>query len=172
MSLVEKAREEVDEQEAEDLAEKMAKGLFTMDDFLKQLRSLRRMGNMKQLLGMLPGVGKMLKGVDLDDGQFDRVEAIAGSMTAGERADVGLMNKSRVRRVSRGAGTSGPEVNKLLKQFEMIRKMSQNMSGMGGRMEAAKAMAAGDMPDMNSLAGRGSTKTKSGKGGFKRRKKR
>ncbi|MDG1838765.1 MAG: signal recognition particle protein [Phycisphaerales bacterium] len=172
MSLVEKAREEVDEQEAEDLAEKMAKGQFTMDDFLKQLRSLRRMGNMKQLLGMLPGVGKMLKGVDLDDGQFDRVEAIAGSMTADERADVGKMNKSRVRRVSRGAGTSGPEVNKLLKQFEMIRKMSQNMSGMGGRMEAAKAMAAGDMPDMSALAGRGSTKTKSGKAGFKRRKKR
>jgi signal recognition particle subunit SRP54 len=82
------------------------------------------------------------------------------------------MNKSRVRRVSRGAGTSGPEVNKLLKQFEMIRKMSQNMSGMGGRMEAAKAMAAGDMPDMSALAGRGSTKTKSGKAGFKRRKKR
>jgi signal recognition particle subunit SRP54 len=172
MSLVEKAREEVDEQEAEALAEKMAKGQFTMDDFLKQLRSLRRMGSMKQLLGMLPGVGKMLKGVDLDDGQFDRVEAIAGSMTAGERSDVGLMNKSRVRRVSRGAGTSGPEVNKLLKQFEMIRKMSQQMSGMGGRREAAKAMAAGEMPDMGAMMGRGSTKTKSTKAGFKRRKKR
>jgi len=171
VSLVEKAREEVDEREAEELAEKMAKGQFTMDDFLKQLRSLRRMGNMKQLLGMLPGVGKMLKGVDLDDGQFDRVEAIAGSMTAAERHDVSVMNKSRIRRVARGSGSSGPDVNKLLKQFDMIKKMSQQMAG-GGRLQAAKAMASGGIPDMGMLAGRGSTKTKSAKAGFKRRKRR
>jgi len=169
VSLAERAREEVDEAEAEALAEKMAKGQFTMDDFLKQLRSLRRMGNMKQLLGMLPGVGRMLKGVDLDDGQFDRIEAMAGSMTSDERADVSIMNKSRVRRVSRGSGTSGPEVNKLLKQFDMVRKMSLLMAGMGGRMQAAKAMSAGAMPDLAGM-GRGSTKTKSAKSGFKRRK--
>ncbi|MDP7029828.1 MAG: signal recognition particle protein [Phycisphaerales bacterium] len=172
VSLVEKARSEVDEAEAEALAEKMAEGRFTMDDFLKQLRSLRRMGSMKQLLGMLPGMGKMLKGIDIDEGQFDRIEAMAGSMTDGERQDVSIMNKSRVRRVSRGSGTSGPEVNKLLKQFEMIKKMSQQMSGMGGRMEAAKAMASGNMGDLSGLAGRRSTKTRSAKASFKRRKKR
>ena len=172
MSLVEKARDEVDEKEAEAIAAKMAEGRFTMDDFLKQLRSLRRMGSMKQLLGMLPGVGKMLKGIDIDEGQFDRIEAMAGSMTNNERQDVSIMNKSRVRRVSRGSGTSGPEVNKLLKQFEMIKKMSQQMSGMGGRMEAAKAMASGNMGDLGGLAGRRSTKTQSAKAGFKRRKKR
>ncbi|MCP4760031.1 MAG: signal recognition particle protein [Planctomycetes bacterium] len=169
VSLAERAREEVDEDEAEALAEKMAKGQFTMDDFLKQLRSLRRMGNMKQLLGMLPGVGRMLKNVDLDDGQFDRIEAMAGSMTSDERTDVSIMNKSRIRRVSRGSGTSGPEVNKLLKQFDMVRKMSQQMAGMGGRMQAAKAMSSGAMPDLAAM-GRGSTKTKSAKTGFKRRK--
>jgi signal recognition particle subunit SRP54 len=172
LSLVEKARDEVDEREAEALAEKMAKGQFTMDDFIKQLRSIRRMGSMKQLLGMLPGVGKMLKGVDLDDGQFDRIECMAGSMTAAERQDVSVMNKSRVRRVARGSGSSGPDVNKLLKQFEMIKKMSSQMAGMGGGRKAARAMTEGGMPDMGMLSGRGSTKTKSAKSGFKRRKKR
>ncbi|MBT5657998.1 MAG: signal recognition particle protein, partial [Phycisphaerae bacterium] len=171
LSLVEKARDEVDEKEAEALAEKMAKGQFTMDDFLKQLRSIRRMGSMKQLLGMLPGVGKMLKGVDLDDGQFDRIECMAGSMTASERDDISIMNKSRVRRVARGSGSSGPDVNKLIKQFEMIKKMSSQMTGMGGGMKAAKAMAGGGAPDMSMLGNRGSTKTKSAKAGFKRRKK-
>jgi signal recognition particle subunit SRP54 len=171
LSLVEKARDEVDEKEAEALAEKMAKGQFTMDDFLKQLRSIRRMGSMKQLLGMLPGVGKMLKGVDLDDGQFDRIECMAGSMTAFERDDISIMNKSRVRRVARGSGSSGPDVNKLIKQFEMIKKMSSQMAGMGGGMKAAKAMAGGDAPDMSMLSNRGSTKTKSAKAGFKQRKK-
>jgi signal recognition particle subunit SRP54 len=171
LSLVEKARDEVDEKEAEAIAEKMAKGQFTMDDFLKQLRSIRRMGSMKQLLGMLPGVGKMLKGVDLDDGQFDRIECMAGSMTASERDDISIMNKSRVRRVARGSGSSGPDVNKLIKQFEMIKKMSSQMTGMGGGMKAAKAMAGGNAPDMSMLGNRGSTKTKSAKAGFKRRKK-
>jgi len=171
VSLVEKAREEVDEREAEALAEKMAKGQFTMDDFLKQLKSIRRMGSMKQLLGMLPGVGRMLKDVDVDDSQFDRIEAMAGSMTSVERTDVAIMNKSRVRRVARGSGTSGSDVNKLIKQFDMIKKMSQQMAG-GGRMDAAKAMAAGGMPDPGMLSGRGSTKTKSAKSGFKRRKRR
>ena len=111
----------------------------------------------------------MLKNVDLDDGQFDRIEAMAGSMTSDERTDVSIMNKSRIRRVSRGSGTSGPEVNKLLKQFDMVRKMSQQMAGMGGRMQAAKAMSSGAMPDLAAM-GRGSTKTKSAKTGFKRRK--
>ncbi|HJO15990.1 MAG TPA: signal recognition particle protein [Phycisphaerales bacterium] len=177
VSLVEKARDEVDEAEAEALAERMAKGQFTMHDFLKQLKSVRRMGNMKQLLGMLPGVGKMMKDIDVDETQFDRIEAISGSMSAAERDDVAIMNKSRVRRIARGSGTSGPEVNKLLKQFEMVKKMSKQMTGggIGGRMKAAKNMAAGGgMQDLAAmgLGGRGSTKTQSTKSGFKRRKKR
>ena len=177
VSLVEKAREEVDEQEAEALAERMAKGQFTMHDFLKQLKSVRRMGNMKQLLGMLPGVGKMLKDIDVDEKQFDRIEAIAGSMTDAERDDVSLMNKSRARRVARGAGTNGSEVNKLLKQFDMVKKMSKQMTGggVGGRMKAARNLTSGgDMQDLAAmgLGGRGSTRTQSSKSGFKRRKKR
>ncbi len=177
VSLVEKAKEEVDEAEAEALAERMAKGQFTMHDFLKQLKSVRRMGNMKQLLGMLPGVGKMLKDIDVDEKQFDRIEAIAGSMTDAERDDVSLMNKSRARRVARGSGTNGSEVNKLLKQFDMVKKMSKQMTGggIGGRMKAAKNLAAGgSMQDLAAmgLGGRASTKTPSAKSGFKRRKKR
>jgi len=85
---------------------------------------------------------------------------------------VSLMNKSRVRRIAKGSGSSGPDVNKLIKQFEMVKKMSTQMAGMGGGMKAAKAMTEGGMPDMGMLGNRGSTKTKSAKSGFKRRKKR
>ncbi len=104
VSLVEKAQQEVSEEEAERLAEKMAKGQLTMDDFLKQLRSIRRMGPMKQLLGMLPGVGSVLKNVEVDDKQLDRLEGIVHSMTPGERDDIKLLNKSRVKRSGQGLG--------------------------------------------------------------------
>lgn len=180
VSLVEKAQQEVSEEDAERLAEKMSKGKLSMDDFLKQLRSLRRMGPMKQLLGMLPGVGSMLKNVEVDDKQLDRLEGIVHSMTAPERDDPKTLNKSRIKRVSRGSGTTPADVNKLTQQFEAIQKMTKQMSGMGagGRLAAMKDLAKADpgmMPGVKGMPGlgrRGSTRTKSVKSKFKQRKKR
>lgn len=178
VSLVEKAQQEVSEEEAERMAEKMAQGRLTMDDFLKQLRSIRRMGPMKQLLGMLPGVGSMLKNVEVDDKQLDRLEGIVHSMTAAEREDIQRLNKSRVRRVARGSGTDAAEVNRLTKQFEMIQKMTKQMSGIGvgGKIKAMKELAKSDpnmipgIKGMPGIGGRGTTKTESIKSRFKQRK--
>lgn len=182
VSLVEKAQDEVDEAEAEAMAQKMAEGRFTMDDFLKQIKSLRRMGSMKQLLGMLPGVGGMMKNMDVDEGALDQVESMANSMTPSEREDVSTMNKSRVRRVAKGSGAGQQDVNKLLKQFDMVKKMSQQMAGGGmkGRMQMAKQLSAGGEGGaggglgggMPGLPTKGSTKTAGPKHGFKKRKKR
>jgi len=176
VSLVEKAQDEVDEAEAEAMAQKMAEGHFTMDDFLKQIKSLRRMGSMKQLLGMLPGVGGMMKNMDVDEGALDQVESMANSMTPSEREDVSTMNKSRVRRVAKGSGAGQQDVNKLLKQFGMVKKMSQQMAGGGmkGRMQMAKQLSAGGAMGggMPGLPTKGSTKTSGPNHGFKKRKKR
>ncbi|MEM1331086.1 MAG: signal recognition particle protein [Planctomycetota bacterium] len=136
VSLVEKAQEQVSEEEAEKLQNKMAKGELGMDDFLKQLRMLRKMGPMKQLLGMLPGVGQMLKDVDIDDGQLDRVEAMIQSMTPDERRKPSVINISRRKRIGVGSGTSANEVGQLSKQFETVSKMTKAMSGMGGKGKA------------------------------------
>ena len=179
VSLVEKAQQEVDEEEAEALAERIAKGQFTMNDFVKQIKSLRRMGPLKQLMGLIPGVGSAIKNLDVQEGQLDRIEAIVGSMTTREREDATILkNKSRTRRIARGSGSAAPEVNRLLKQFDMIKKMSTQMAGMGmmGKMKAMKDMQGdGGMPGMEQLAGlsgRGSTKTSSIKKKFKKRKRR
>ncbi|MEE9131022.1 MAG: signal recognition particle protein, partial [Phycisphaerales bacterium] len=131
VSLVEKAQAEVSEEEAAKMAAKMAEGRLGMDDFLKQLRSIRRMGPMKQILGMLPGVGSMLKGIDIDDKQLDRLEGMVHSMTARERDDIKLLNKSRVKRIAKGSGTTAADVNKLTKQFEMMQKVTKQMAGGG-----------------------------------------
>jgi signal recognition particle subunit SRP54 len=178
VSLVEKAQAQVSEEEAEALARKMAEGRMSMDDFLGQLRSIRRMGPMKQLLGLLPGVGSALKGVEIDEKQLDRMEAIVHSMTRRERQDVSLLNKSRVRRIAGGSGTQVADVNRLLKQFEMIQKVTRQMAGMGamGRMKAMREMARqgpGLLPGMKGmpgLGGRGSTSTPSRREKFKKRR--
>jgi signal recognition particle subunit SRP54 len=180
VSLVEKAQQEVSEEEAERIAEKMAEGKLTMDDFLKQLRSIRRMGPMKQLLGMLPGVGGALKNMEVDEGQLNRLEGIVHSMTQTERDDIKTLNKSRIKRIASGSGTSAADVNRLTKQFNMIQSVSKQMSGMGsmGKMKAMREMAKTDpsmMPGikgMPGMGGKGSTKTASRKAGFKQRKKR
>jgi signal recognition particle subunit SRP54 len=179
VSLVEKARQEVDEEESQRLAERMAKGQFTMDDFLGQLKSLRRMGPMKQILGMLPGVGSMLKDVNVDDGQLDRIEGIARSMTAQERRDVRCVDqqKSRARRIAAGSGVPVQEVTRLVKQFEVMQKMTTQLAGLGalGKLKAMKDMGAaapGAMPNLGGLMGRRSTHTESVKSRFKARKKR
>ena len=131
LSLVEKAQEEISEDDAMKLADKMASGKMTVDDFIKQLKSIRRMGPMKQILGLLPGVGAALKNAQIDDKQFDRIEAIASSMTKHERDDIGLLGKSRVKRIAVGSGTNQQEVNRFVKQFQMMKKMSKQMSGGG-----------------------------------------
>ncbi len=180
VSLVEKAQAEVSEEEAAKMAAKMAQGRLSMDDFLKQLRSIRRMGPMKQILGMLPGVGSMLKGVDIDDKQLDRLEGMVHSMTARERDDIKLLNKSRVKRIAKGSGTTAADVNKLTKQFEMMQKVTKQMAGggMGGRLKAMREMTKGGgdmipgMSNMPALGGRSSTKTVGVKSRFKQRKKR
>jgi signal recognition particle subunit SRP54 len=180
VSLVEKAQQEVSEQEAERLAAKMAEGRMSMDDFLKQLRSIRRMGPMKQLLGMLPGVGAALKNLEVDEKQLDRLEGIVHSMTPQERDDIKILNKSRTRRIAKGSGTTQGEVNKLTKQFEMVQKMTRQVAGggLGGRLKAIKEMSQADpglipgVRGLPSLGGRRSTKTASVKQKYKQRKKR
>ena len=188
VALVEKAREEVSDEEAEKMAEKLAKGQLTMDDFLAQMKSIRRMGPMKQLLGLLPGVGSALKDVNIDDKQFDRLEGMVHSMTAEERRNLKLFNKSRARRIAAGSGTTANEVNRLTTQFEMVQKMTAQLAsgGMAGRMKAAAEMAkSGGMPGMPGMAGmprlpgmgfnglnlKGSSATQSIKSKFKQRKK-
>jgi signal recognition particle subunit SRP54 len=177
VSLVEKAQEQVSEEEALELQEKMAKGQLTMDDFLKQLKQLRKMGSMKSLLGLLPGVGKQIKDLDIDDKQIDRTEAMINSMTAPERKDVDLLNNSRRRRISRGSGTDQKDVSQLVKGFDMIQGMSQQMAGMGAmnKLSAMKNMASAGAPGMGmpGMPGRkGSTKAQQKASKYKQRKKR
>jgi signal recognition particle subunit SRP54 len=180
VSLVERAQQEVNEEEAAEAAEKLAKGQFTLDDFLKQMKMIRRMGPMKQLLGMLPGVGGMLKGVDIDEKQVDRMEAIILSMTRKEREKVGIIDRSRQKRIAAGSGAKVDDVSRMVKQFELMQKMTQQMAGMGGigKMKAMQEMARavpggmGGMGGMPGFLGRGSTATESPKSRFKPRKKR
>ncbi len=145
VSLVERAQMEVSEDEAEKLQEKMSKGELTMDDFLKQLRTIRRMGSIKQLLGMLPGVGSMIKDLPIEDKQINQVEGMIHSMTKDERKDVKILNNSRRKRISEGSGSKLQQVSQLTKQFDMVNKMSKQMSGAGalGKMNAMKALGSG-----------------------------
>lgn len=150
VSLVEKAREQVSDEEAEKLQDKMAKGEMTMDDFLGQLRTLRRMGPLKQLLGLIPGVGSALKDVHIDDKQLDRVEAIVHSMTPGERRKPDSMDMSRRKRIARGSGTDPNEVGQLGKQFTAVSKLAKQMAGLNAmsRVKAVKELGEGGMEGM------------------------
>jgi len=133
VSLVERAQEQFDEEEARKLQKKIAKNQFGFDDFLKQIQQIKKMGNMKDLIGMIPGAGKMMKDVDIDDDAFKGIEAIIHSMTPTERSNPGLMNASRKKRIAKGSGTSVQEVNQLLKQFTQMSKMMKMMQGGGGK---------------------------------------
>jgi signal recognition particle subunit SRP54 len=180
VSLVEKAQQEVSQEEAEKLNEKLAKGEMTMEDFLKQLRTLRRMGPLKQLLGMLPGVGAALKDAHIDDAQFDRIEAIINSMTRKERARPEVIDNSRRRRIAQGSGTDQQAVSQLVKQFTTINRLSKQMATMspGAKVKAVKELGSGGlgglMPGMSNLPGfassKGSSRTASVKDRFKKRK--
>jgi len=142
VSLVERAQEQFDEVEARKLQKKIAKNQFGFDDFLKQIQQIKKMGNMKDLIGMIPGAGKAMKDVDIDDDAFKGIEAIIHSMTPEERSQPTLINASRKKRIGKGSGTSVQEVNQLMKQFEQMSKMMKMMQGGGGRkmMQAMKGM--------------------------------
>jgi signal recognition particle subunit SRP54 len=128
VSLVEKAQEQYDEEEARRLQKKIAKNQFDFDDFLSQIHQIKKMGNLKDLASMIPGVGKAIKDLDFDDDAFKSIEAIIYSMTPHERKNPAIINGSRRARVANGSGTSPQEVNKLLKQFEETRKMMKLMT--------------------------------------------
>ena len=133
VSLVERAQEQYDEEEARKMQKKIAKDKFGFDDFLKQIQQVKKMGNMKDLMGMIPGAGKMMKNVDIDDDAFKGIEAIIKSMTPKERENPKIFNASRKRRIAKGSGTSVQEVNQLLKQFNQMGKMMKMMQGGGGK---------------------------------------
>ncbi|TPN81271.1 signal recognition particle protein [Aquimarina algicola] len=133
VSLVERAQEQFDEEEARKLQKKIAKNQFGFDDFLKQIQQIKKMGNMKDLVGMIPGAGKMMKDIDIDDDAFKHIEAIIHSMTPQERAKPQIINSSRKKRIGKGSGTSIQQVNQLLKQFDQMSKMMKMMQGGGGK---------------------------------------
>lgn len=132
VSLVERAEEHYNEADARALQSKIAKNQFTFDDFLKQIQQIKKMGNMKDLMGMIPGVGKAMKGVDVDDDAFKGIEAIIHSMTPAERNNPGLINGKRKTRIANGSGSTVQDVNRLLKQFEDMRKMMKMMNSRDG----------------------------------------
>lgn len=140
VSLVEKAQEAFDEEEAKRLNRKFRKNQFDFNDFLSQLEQVKKMGNVKDLLGMIPGMGKAMKGVDIDDNSFKPIEAIIRSMTLRERENPDIINGSRKNRIAKGSGTSVTEVNQLLKQFNDMRKLMKTMNKMGGGKRAMSAI--------------------------------
>ena len=141
VSLVEKAQEQFDEEEARKLQKKIIKDQFTLDDFYKQIQQIKKMGNIKDLVSMIPGMGKAVKDIDLDNDSFKSVEAIIQSMTQTEKDNPQIINGSRRKRIADGSGTSINDVNRLLKQFEDMRKVMKNVATSGGKgaMNAAKA---------------------------------
>lgn len=148
VSLVERAQEQFDEVEARKLQQKLAKDQFNFNDFVAQIKQIKKMGNVKDLLGMIPGMGKALKDVDIDDDAFKGIEAIIGSMTPFERENPSVLNGSRRKRIAMGSGVEIAEVNRLIKQFEDTRKMMKLVSGGGGKnalnaMRNMKKMSSG-----------------------------
>ena len=133
VSLVERAQEQFDEEEAKKLHKKIAKNEFGFDDFLKQINQIKKMGNMKDLMGMIPGVGKAIKDVDINDDAFKHIEAIIHSMTPDERRRPSIINVSRKQRIAKGAGRKLEDVNALMKQFDQMGKMMKMMQGPHGK---------------------------------------
>ena len=133
VSLVERAQEQFDEEKAKIISKKIAKNQFGYDDFLSQIQQVKKMGNMKDLMGMIPGVGKITKDIDIDDNAFKGIEVIIGSMTQKERSQPQLMNHSRKMRIAKGSGKSIEEVNQLIKQFEQMSKMMKMMQAGKGK---------------------------------------
>ncbi len=142
ISLVERAQEQYDEEEARKIQKKIAKNQFGFDDFLNQIQQIKKMGNVKDLMGMIPGAGKAMKDVDIDDDAFKGIEAIIHSMTPDERSNPKTINASRKKRIAKGSGTSIQAINQLMKQFNQMSKMMKMMQGGGGKkmMQMMKGM--------------------------------
>ena len=142
VSLVERAQEQFDEEEAKKLQKKIQKNQFDFNDFMKQIQQIKKMGNLKDLASMIPGVGKAVREMDIDDNAFKGIEAIINSMTPAERSNPALLNTSRRQRIAKGSGTNVQEVNRLIKQFDQTRKMMKMVtgSGMKGMMANMKNM--------------------------------
>lgn len=166
LTLIDKATENIDETEAMNMAERLQKGYFNYYDFLKQLKMIKRMGSLKSILGLLPGMGKQLKNIDIDDKKFIYIEAIIGSMTNEEKKNPELVNTSRSRkeRIAKGSGRSYPEVNNLTQQFETMKKQMKQMMGLSeDEMEKmAKGRYVPNMPQQKAKKGKGKNK-----GGFR-----
>ena len=152
VSLVERAQQQFDEKQARELEKKIRKNKFDFNDFMNQIQQIKKMGNIKDLAAMIPGVGKAIKDVDIDDNAFKSIEAIINSMTPKERTNPEILNQSRRMRIAKGSGTSIQEVNRLLKQFEQMRKMMKMVSGMNNskmmQMAAAMKNMKGGMPGL------------------------
>ena len=151
VSLVERAQQQFDEEEARKLEKKIRKNKFDFDDFMGQIQQIKKMGNIKDLAGMIPGVGKQIKDLDIDDNAFKGIEAIINSMTPKERANPDIINQSRRRRIAAGSGTKIEDVNRLMKQFDPTRKMMKMVTGMGSSKMAQMAAAMkmrGGMPKL------------------------
>ncbi|MBR3289804.1 MAG: signal recognition particle protein, partial [Clostridia bacterium] len=153
LSLIEKAEQQLDDKKAEELARKMQEDTFDLDDMLEQFRQIRKMGNMKEMLSMVPGLGRQIKDLDIDDKQIIRTESIILSMTAAERRKPSIINPSRKRRIAAGCGMQVQDVNRLLKQYDQMRQMmrqmknmSKNGKGRRGLMGALAKRAGGGMP--------------------------
>jgi signal recognition particle subunit SRP54 len=148
VSLVERAQEQFDEEEAKKLQKKIMKNKFDFNDFYNQIQQIKKMGNLKDLAGMIPGVGKAIKDVDIDDDAFKSIEAIIQSMTPKERTNPEILNTSRRQRIAKGSGTNIQEVNRLIKQFDQTRKMMKMVTGAGmkGMMKGMPGMPG--MPKM------------------------
>lgn len=148
VSLVERAQEQFDEKEARQLQKKIAKDQFNFDDFLNQIQQIKKMGNLKDLASMIPGMGKAMKNVEIEDDAFKHIEAIIRSMTKEERENPAIMNGSRRKRIADGSGTSVAEVNKLIKQFADTRKMMKLMSNKGNMMKMMGGLGGAKLPGM------------------------
>ena len=148
ISLVERAQQQFDEEEARKIQKKIAKNQFGFDDFLKQIQQVKKMGNMKDLVGMIPGMGKAMKGVDIDDDAFKGIESIIHSMTKQERENPKILNGSRKKRIAAGSGTSVVDVNQLIKQFSQMGKMMKMMQGGGSKQMMQMMQGKGGIPGM------------------------
>ena len=133
VTLVEKAQEQFNAEEAQKLQRKIAKNQFSFNDFLSQLQQIKKMGNIKDLVGMIPGMGKMMKDVDIDESAFKSIEAIIYSMTPKERENPEILNGTRKKRIAEGSGTNIQEVNRLIKQFDDTRKLMKMMTPGGAK---------------------------------------
>lgn len=155
LTLIEKAENVMSQKDAEKLTKKFKENKFDMDDLLDQMRQIKKMGSMKSIIGMLPGVGDKIKDTDIDESRFTRVEAIITSMTTAERAKPSIINPSRKKRIAKGSGTKVEDVNRLLRQFEQMQKMMKQFTGKGSKMSLRKARKQLAGMNFDKMAGKG-----------------